>query len=748
MTPCLANLVLVPILPLWEIVVIGCVLAFLAVSSYRGTGGRLKPRERGALLLLRLLAVAVLCLLLLEPATEETVPRRHAKRVVLVALDSSASMAEADAPGQVRRLDAAREALAGSGLLGEDGAAAGELRLFRFDEDAADLSPGALPSLEPTGPTTYFQTSLASALAALRPGENCVGLFLLTDGHDFEMVPVARTAQLARAKQTPICPVPFGRRALHPDLSVRLASTPPHLFVGQKARLQASVRLAGGGAMSARVELRREGALLRDRVVALDPEAEADVSFDVSEPDPGQYEYEIRVAPLDDERNLDNNSAFAFLNVTDAKIPVLLLEGEPHWDTTFLRRTLVRNERVRLTSVFAVGEGKAPQVLLSGSVDDPDAPGDLGTPGEDRPVAAPASDEDFLAYPLIILGRGAERVLPPGGPAALARAVEDGGATLVFARGRPGEATEFDELAPAPWSDGASGPVRLAGGRGGARLVPLEVLGTAPGGAESLPDLPLVDALESPKPLAAVEAVAEGSLAADGAPAFVHRRQGAGQVMAVAVGGLWKWSLNAKAEPENNVYDRFWNQLLLNLFASSGALPDDRPRLSVSTANLVVGERISFALHPGKAVVEAAPRLLLQLDGQPLVTVPLAQDAGGVLWRGSHVVEREGRYRGAIALGGEVQSCRFSALADRRETTETSPDLAYLSRLAELSGGRVVEPAALRETVAALSREAAAEADAPPLVRRRSLWDRAPVFYGLFLLLGLEWFMRRRWGLV
>ena len=55
------------------------------------------------------------------------------------------------------------------------------------------------------------------------------------------------------------------------------------------------------------------------------------------------------------EREVNNNSAFTFLNVSDAKIPVLLIEGAPHWDSTFMRRTLARNARIDLTTVVSIG---------------------------------------------------------------------------------------------------------------------------------------------------------------------------------------------------------------------------------------------------------------------------------------------------------------------------------------------------------------------------------------------------------
>jgi len=45
----------------------------------------------------------------------------------------------------------------------------------------------------------------------------------------------------------------------------------------------------------------------------------------------GQYEYEVRAQPLENEVDAANNSAITYLNVIDQQIRVLVLEGDPYW---------------------------------------------------------------------------------------------------------------------------------------------------------------------------------------------------------------------------------------------------------------------------------------------------------------------------------------------------------------------------------------------------------------------------------
>ncbi len=719
------------------IILIGLVLGFLAFRVYVGAHAKslLTGKQRFLLLAFRVLAILGICAILFQPMIEESVRRAIAKRAALVAVDTSKSMAEADGEDQATRLDTAKKMIAESGLLESEDVSSqiGEVRWLHFDEDAIVIDPGYLPSLRPKGESTALHTSINTVLGELRPGENGVGLFLFSDGHDFEMVSPRRTGQLARAKHIPIYPVALGKEQLIPDISVSIASYQPHTFIKQIVRIQANLRLLGADSRPLQVELTREGELVRTRKLTVERGYEAPVFFDVSEDTPGQYEYQIRVAPLPGEREVANNASFTYLNVSDAKIPVLLVEGAPHWDTTFLRRTLARNARIELVTVVAMGTGG---MKIFGP--------------EDKPAPEkPQSESDFRSYPMVILGRNCERVLDAEASANLANAVREGGVTLVLSRGNPalGNAV-FDELAPAPWVESATGPVRVVKSKRRGQFVPMEVLASAPGGTEGLPSLPIAMRTDKLKTLAAVEAMAEGAEGSDRAPAFVHRRHGRGQVLAVAVGGTWKWSLNAKSESSNNVYDRFWNQLVLNLIAQSRGTPNNKSSITMNSANLAVGERVDFTLNLVKGTPPpVSPRITIFRDDKVVTEVPLAQTNEGEPWAGSMVPDQTGRYRGSLRIGTDELECRFAVFAEQRETTEVSTDLPYLRTLAAASGGELLDPGSLRKTIAGLVRMAEAEANAPPITTRRTLWDRTLFFYLLFAILGLEWALRRRWGL-
>ena len=120
------------------------------------------------------------------------------------------------------------------------------------------------------------------------------------------------------------------------------------------------------------------------------------MEFEVAEPEVGQYEYEVRVQPLENEVDTANNSAITYLNVIDQQIRVLLLEGDPYWDTTFLQRSLMRNDKFDVDALVRYGADRVRAIRK--------------TPGAGE-LRAPQTLDQFAAYDVIILGRSVDSLL-------------------------------------------------------------------------------------------------------------------------------------------------------------------------------------------------------------------------------------------------------------------------------------------------------------------------------------------------
>ncbi len=92
------------------------------------------------------------------------------------------------------------------------------------------------------------------------------------------------------------------------------------------------------------------------------------------------HRYEIHAETPSEEVTTVNNTAAVLVRVIDEPVRVLLLEGQPYWDTKFLIRTLAADPSVELTSVVRMTEGRLLERTISRR-----PPGRISTCGEASP---------------------------------------------------------------------------------------------------------------------------------------------------------------------------------------------------------------------------------------------------------------------------------------------------------------------------------------------------------------------------
>jgi hypothetical protein len=160
-----------------------------------------------------------------------------------------------------------------------------------------------------------------------------------------------------------------------------------------------------------------------------------------------------------------------------------------------------------------------------------------------------------------------------------------------------------------------------------------------------------------------------------------------------------------------------------------------------------MGEKISLHLASrdiGRPLEELP--VTLSYNGQPIARTSLAPAPNDpTALHADYLPDKPGLYRAAVTLpDGATQEVKWMVYEDNPEEKEVAADVPYLRTLCENSGGRLLAPEELKSTVERLTRPAAA---LQPKTKLTSLWDRVWVFYLIGLALGLDWYLRRKWGL-
>jgi hypothetical protein len=280
-------------------------------------------------------------------------------------------------------------------------------------------------------------------------------------------------------------------------------------------------------------------------------------------------------------------------------------------------------------------------------------------------------------------------------------------------------------------------------GRDGQGIAPLRLL------AGNGPDSPAL-----PPPLGVQESSDRKTLSASLAvtetggefPAMVHRRFGAGQVLAVGVDGLWRWAFDARSDGRTTVYDRFWDQMVLWLMSGRDFMPDTAFTFRADTGNVPLGEKIRFRVVPrDPAALPRSVPVTVRREGREVARLSCTPPAGSTRLAAEFVPEQSGRYEAIAEMpDGTRPSVRFAAYTDDAEDTEVAADPAYLRRLCEASRGRLVKPEEFAKLLAGV---AVSPPDELPRTRKTTLWDTAWLFWLAGGLFGADWYLRRKWGL-
>jgi hypothetical protein len=694
---------------------------------------RWRRERRGALVLaLRVLLLLLLAFILADP--QAFTPRQRLDKPKLaVLLDTSSSMATRDVQGG-SRFELALRQLTNSANLA---ALQKEFTLdFRgFDRDQKPLSPGELSSALPKGEASDLGRALMSVVSDLGQTGAQAGVLVVSDGRATSP-DTLDAAQLALARSVPLWTWTLGGPVPRHDLWIETASTEALAFAEADVELSATLRQAGYSNRSFNVEILRGDKVIETREVLPGADDSARVSVRVKAPKAGEQRFVLRVPPQPEEGETANNERSVFLRAVGEKVRVLLAEGQPHWDTKFLVQGLKRDLNVDMTAVYRLNASRYVAVLST-----------VGNESRVEQDLFPRSAQHMDSFDIIILGRGAEAFFDPKTETLLGDFVAHGG-SLVFARGKPygGRFQPLAKLEPVAWGAGTTAAGRLRPTEAG-RDNPIFDLGASGTLDELLERLPALDQASvtlGEKPLAVVLATAAGQ---ENPVMLAYQRYGQGKTLSLNASGLWRWAFRENGQEESELaYNRFWISLLQWLLSSSQFLPGSDVALTSARRYYSSEQPMQFLVSTRNLDQSAFhPRLHIQgparsIDVEPRPRAEAFVAEAGPFPPGTYQVTLQNNIGKPAELSQTLEV--VSASIEKREL---SADPETMRRLAEISGGAVLRAEDVGRMPEIVRHWEAARQIAH---RQQPAWDRWWVLASLIALLGAEWWLRRKEGLI
>jgi len=742
-------------LPWWLAVLLAAAVAAAAFFEYRRPLAPLTRTQRGVLAGLRVLALGALVLFLFRPVAMLP-PSGSRDAVVPVLVDVSRSMRLADADGQPRLARAI--SLLNTELM--------PALSSHFVTELYGVGDGLAPVQIDRLAADAHRTDLAGALAAVREryrGQRVAGIVVLSDGAD--------TGEGADGPGRPGTAGRAGSEGGPPVFAIGIGSPDgPRdrevlgVVAGDPRLDQSSVDLhvsaisTGFGRTPFTLRVLGNGQLLDTRRVV--PPADGspiDELFTVSPDHSAATVYTAEIPADESEPVVENNARSVLVSPAGRKRRLLVIEGAPGFEHSFMTRAWAADTGLEVDSVTRKGKNAEGQDTFLVQA----AAGRAAT----LTVGLPPRREQLYAYDGIVIANVEADFLTRTQLAMLSDFVGERGGGLLVLGGRSFaqhglSGTPLEEVLPVELSDRRGGAVRaaLTGDTpahnkltltGDGETHPIMRIGSSVGETRkiwsSLPALAASAPLGAPRPGATVLAV---TTAPGGGvyPVVAVQRYGQGRSMIFAGEASWRWKMLVASS--NRSYEFFWRQAARWLTATA----PDPVAITVPDAP-EPGDAISIDVDARDAayapVPDATVELTLTAPGGDAAPIKLRHaDAASGRFTAAVRPERAGLYRlhadarrGSSTLGS-ADHWMYVGGSDR-EFADPRLNEGFLRRITRTSGGRYVR-ASEAARVASLLQATQPMAETP---EHRDLWHEPWAFALIVLLLSTEWILRRRWGL-
>lgn len=787
----------------FEVPLPGLLVAVLLVAlfaatiwAYRSTQGRIQRVFRGFLIFLRTIVLCLLAFCLLKPflTIYQTNPDDS---YLLVMVDRSKSMQITDSPDSATRLHRANDLLFSEkeGLL-EKLNAKFKVRFFAFDTTAKRVPSEVLSKAE--GESTDIPQALNEALDDLQ-GIPLSGAVLLTDGVDRSSVDIAKFAMQIRERKLPIHTVGIGAEEGNPDLELVKVDVPRIAEEDFPVEVWVTLQRKGFKGKKVNIQLTNNGRILKTESVDMDEDTSwmsqlsgTDATSDTKTErvllkftprEPGTQKFEVHAELGEAEAVPQNNAKTFLLKVTPTKrVKILFVDGKPRYEFGFIKRALKNDPNIQLTDRF----------LKSISDDGKRTYGGTRTGVSHDFQFYPDDREMLFDFDAIILGNVDASQFTPSQLENTVEFVRTRGGGLLMLGGSNSLGnhelsesyinTPIAQCLPVELELG-SPPPPTAPRRLGRSITSSQSIAdkgyklqlTPEGKVETLmalADLP-TDNLERWQILPTLKGYSKVKRAKAGALVLAEHptdrnefgkriliathNYNAGRVMVFTPHTSWRWQMLPSHEERDQRFwhqadspERFWRQVAKWLTTA----PKEHIKLDVA--------KTAYALkEPVVIEVTATDQEFQPTNNAKIRAVVLDETGKRRELKLEQVLGKDGRYTARFipnrygeytvtatgTLDGEnlgEQQTLFEVKTSYAEFSNAELNVALLKTLAEGSGGKYYT---LEEAPQLVNQIPLVES-ATSKITDVDIWDM-PLIFGLVIaLLGFEWFLRKRGGLV
>jgi hypothetical protein len=687
------------------------------VYIYRYTIPSISNGKKVFLIILRLTALTLILFVIFEPVLT-LAKKRVLEPVNLIFLDNSRSIQINDGTNRSQTIKDFVKGIKDNNL-------AGNSELYTFGSNTSTLSYDSLQRLNFNEGSTNF-SKIFSTVSKINRNISSIVIVsdgVITDGSD----PLHNAIRL----NIPVYTVGTGDSTTRNDVDVKNVLYNEMIYAQTPTTIAASIGNTGFANKTVTVSLYENDTFKDQKKISLSPDGIQNVDFTYLPKNGGEKKLSVVVSNSPGEFTYANNRKVFFINVLNNKIKVLLIAGSPSSDVSFIKNSLKSDNNLSISSITQVARDKFIEKDYSQKlIDSTNIIFLVGFPSKETPpqlllsVLNEIKDKDKPFF--ITLSNGVDLLR--------LKSLQD---ELPFTVGNI--SGDYLEIQPDISVSESNNPL-------------LQNNVTNPVNAwNNLPPVyqPNID-LKS-KPESEVISKVKINNIPMNRPLILTRVLGSKKSIALLAADVWIWKLET-ATKNLDLFDRFILSSVKWLNTK-----EDHKEFSVKTTKKLysLGEQVEFNAQvydqTFNPVQDADVKVSIKSSNKNY-DINL-NSIGGGLYEGTFQADQAGDYtytgegyKNNNKLGSDEG--KFNIGETDIEMVNPTMNSEYLSLLSNQTGGKFFYNSNYRSLYPILKEITAHSSKDKIEVSRINLWSNEQLLIAAILFFALEWFMRKRWGML
>jgi hypothetical protein len=319
------------------------ILAAYSIYVYRFTLPPVSIFKKIILTLLRALALIVLLFIFFEPVLTLT-KKNILTPLNLFFIDNSKSITINDGTNRINSVKNVVDIVQSSSLNGDK-------EFYSFGSDVNLINQDSLDRFK------FLETSsdFAKIFSKINQSEsNIASITIVSDGIITQgSTPIYSAEKIG----IPIFTIGIGDSSKKNDVEIKNVISNEFIYAETPTTILATILNKGFFGKSAQVSLFENSQLIENKNIVLDQSGVNSISFDYTPKQSGEKKLSLKINNLEGESNTLNNQKVFYLNVLSNKINVLLMAGSPSSDLTFIKNSLSTDNNLKVNTLTQISAG-------------------------------------------------------------------------------------------------------------------------------------------------------------------------------------------------------------------------------------------------------------------------------------------------------------------------------------------------------------------------------------------------------